>query len=977
MLPEFLSSSYGRYKSDTNAFVTWLGRAADACGYKTKAHTIRDATSTKYFVSTQELVSQINAVYQSKVKFPMPDTIKNHLKFAIEARQRCSNWFDNIGNAQHKAEVCDNGGHKFFINVLEDALVKLGGERRDEAATSPTVTSPFCKDGGTIHLQNRFAHLTVDDTDDSYYPDSFQADSTKDNKQPQPKSIDTFELEAEKTWEKAFAVFCFFEDMQRIREKLQGIWRECNSGNTLLPTASVITTMAIHMIRKAEQDLFSAFLPDIPDDISYQCLAELMFLIDENKPNGKLAEDFTPFDEFIFKPSSIILLKSWPPLIVSLEYQYIDAPYKVNMPEHKKFLEEDQLLTQLLLDSQLPELFADKKSKRKNLPPIINELMPDFNMWGKDIFLESFQPMWLQSKLSATTVIAARILLDIIDICKELPRFQKLITYTRLYTSESLEHTEHVEGKKRFDNLAGWNDHNATVSPILLMNNHTKVSPFSVTKSFVQQIGVDPPKRSWKDICDELRCTFREALRDHPGLREESIIALQSVQLSFIRPSLELDFAVTHNLSHSGSRTLKLLMLYHKAGLSLANYHMSIFGVAHLYNALRQLKLLDQEWQLMEHIIELHKRALFADVIPKTLDDIWSRLKYRISPMSSPGHTMCGEESKGRLREAPQVKIFEALDLKASGDVLAAIEEKMAQFGKQSAPAKKSSRAGQRDKKQLSPDAFIGKVQDVVAGSLSDMSIDYVRLTRRCVRLLDDFRAMWNVEMLRSGVPDQFPPFDLASSENHLLHAFIRALKKARENTGSRSKVDVNDLNNPERYGVGLSVANKVFKMFLKKENTDFRVPLALSDARDDLKESPCPGDKYWDLFHIQLVGSGEELRKLLSSTTYVIVNIASDLDFTPFETRDAFLLLSADYHVEGIMAFVRVYREDALDLFGEKTSEDDQSKDVFAFFKDGKRVKVNGNITLSGHDKTGLEAAAAKLGGLAKKRQAVRDLVK
>lgn len=466
-------------------------------------------------------------------------------------------------------------------------------------------------------------------------------------------------------------------------------------------------------------------------------------------------------------------------------------------------------------------------------------------------------------------------------------------------------------------------------------------------------------------------------MRDHPDLQEESINALQSVQLNFIRPSLELDFAVTHNLSHSGSRTLKLLILYHKAGLSLANYHMSIFGVAHLYNALRQLKLLDQEWQLMEHIIELHKRALFADVIPKTLDDIWTRLKYRIGPMSNPGYNMCGEESKGRLREAPQVKIFEALDLKASGDVLAAIEEQMAQFGKQSAPGKKSSRAGQRDKKQLPPDAFMGKVQDVVAGSLSDMSIDYVRLTRRCVRLLDDFRAMWNVEMLRSGVPDQFPPYDRESCENHLLYVFIRALKKARENTGSRSKVDVNDLNNPERYSVGLSVANKVFKMFLKIENTDFRVPLALSDARDHLKESPYPGDNCWDLFHIQFVGSGEELRKLLSSTTYAIVNIASDLDFTPFETRDAFLLLSADYHVEGIMAFVRVYREDALDLFGEKTSQDDLFKDVFAFFKDGKRVKVNGNTSLSGHDKTGLEAAAAKLGGLAKKRQAVRDLVK
>lgn len=33
MLPDNLSGSYKAYKSDTNAFVTWLSRTALACGY--------------------------------------------------------------------------------------------------------------------------------------------------------------------------------------------------------------------------------------------------------------------------------------------------------------------------------------------------------------------------------------------------------------------------------------------------------------------------------------------------------------------------------------------------------------------------------------------------------------------------------------------------------------------------------------------------------------------------------------------------------------------------------------------------------------------------------------------------------------------------------------------------------------------------------------------------------------------------------
>ncbi|KAI1086801.1 hypothetical protein F5B19DRAFT_477790 [Rostrohypoxylon terebratum] len=119
---------------------------------------------------------------------------------------------------------------------------------------------------------------------------------------------------------------------------------------------------------------------------------------------------------------------------------------------------------------------------------------------------------------------------------------------------------------------------------------------------------------------------------------------------------------------------------------------------------------------------------------------------------------------------------------------------------------------------------------------------------------------------------------------------------------------------------------------------------------------------------------SSERLHKLISSTTYVIINIESDLDFTPWTTRRAFVELSMHYHTEEILAFARVNRQDAIELFGEKISKDDQLKEVFAFFKNGKRVKVNGNISLSGDDEQGLEAVVKRLGELAEKRKAERN---
>lgn len=214
MLPDFLSSSYRQYKDDTSAFTTWLGRAAEACGYKPKtqakkvsetvggqtallptppagvpysqapqapaapatsqrlkgtarklakqAQTSAPASTAaeppapesvktvKYNLSTKELIAQIDAVHQAK-RMWMPSGITTLLDRAIKARQRCSEWYEKLG-AGHRGAVFDNGGHRHFIDLLQDAMAKLGSKEEWKEASS-AVRQPSSKDKKTIELQ--------------------------------------------------------------------------------------------------------------------------------------------------------------------------------------------------------------------------------------------------------------------------------------------------------------------------------------------------------------------------------------------------------------------------------------------------------------------------------------------------------------------------------------------------------------------------------------------------------------------------------------------------------------------------------------------------------------------------------------------------------------------------------------------------------------------------------------------------------
>lgn len=170
MSPGFTLSTYKQYKNDTSAFTTWLGQAAEACGRhpnsatklcapnfqstpqvgtnapkpRLKGKARKAAKQAKangapgdtfnganrnttpkikeYAITTQELSEQIEAVSQSESKVTMPSRIRKMLQRAIDARRRCAEWYESANAA---VASLDKGGHHFFIDVLQDALLKL------------------------------------------------------------------------------------------------------------------------------------------------------------------------------------------------------------------------------------------------------------------------------------------------------------------------------------------------------------------------------------------------------------------------------------------------------------------------------------------------------------------------------------------------------------------------------------------------------------------------------------------------------------------------------------------------------------------------------------------------------------------------------------------------------------------------------------------------------------------------------------
>lgn len=70
-----------------------------------------------------------------------------------------------------------------------------------------------------------------------------------------------------------FGIFCFFDDLNRLRTFLRDLWTKYNLGSCDLITAAVTTNSALELVRRAEKDLTASF----PKNDTYKKTGGLYF----------------------------------------------------------------------------------------------------------------------------------------------------------------------------------------------------------------------------------------------------------------------------------------------------------------------------------------------------------------------------------------------------------------------------------------------------------------------------------------------------------------------------------------------------------------------------------------------------------------------------------------------------------------------------------------------------------------------------
>jgi len=117
----------------------------------------------------------------------------------------------------------------------------------------------------------------------------------------------------------------------------------------------------------------------------------------------------------------------------------------------------------------------------------------------------------------------------------------------------------------------------------------------------------------------------------------------------------------------------------------------------------------------------------------------------------------------------------------------------------------------------------------------------------------------------------------------------------------------------------------------------------------------------------VRHISSPGELTSLLSSTQYVVADFYADWCPPCKAIAPKYAELAERHAIPEYLAFVKVNVDKVPALAQEHGIA---AMPSFIFFKDGKRVKVNGSLKIEGADWNKLKEAAEKMGGLAVKKR-------
>ncbi|KAF9890863.1 hypothetical protein FE257_005439 [Aspergillus nanangensis] len=270
MLPEYLRSSYARYKADTNKFATWLLETADQCGYQPPAlsatvHTAKkgkrngknhasDADPIPYSATTKDLQKLGEVVAASALT--VPTAVLTIAKRAIKLRKAVTSWFLGQGDS------ANNDRHAHFITTLEQICEALEWKANQPSIPDrkqpPPTSDAQSDDADADRFVNKFAVLTVEEPQDTAQSQPTPAESKKIVKVTVVEEDDDNEAADPYLGSLFFKTLCLLQDLNNIRKFISITWSEYRDKKIDLMNAAVVTDSALqlaqHLIQEVETE---------------------------------------------------------------------------------------------------------------------------------------------------------------------------------------------------------------------------------------------------------------------------------------------------------------------------------------------------------------------------------------------------------------------------------------------------------------------------------------------------------------------------------------------------------------------------------------------------------------------------------------------------------------------------------------------------------------------------------------------------
>ncbi|KAJ9604214.1 hypothetical protein H2200_011048 [Cladophialophora chaetospira] len=626
MLPDYLSTSYQKYKADTDYIATWLATTAKQCGFvidpaatelqikkteklKGRARTLarraeKSSTGTKasvqkytYTVAVRQFLpmAQHIASYR-KALIKVPKEFMDLLERAISLRKKVS---QAVVDHQHdsklrsKIELTADSQHSYFVGVLESVRNTLSHLFPKSGEHGKKASSNITEKEAEINLINMFEGLQVEEPSET--SEGEVPERPPRSKENSDVSIVFYKSEqATDLLEAMFAFSCLLQDLRDMRATIAECWESYKKHERCSLIAAALTSnIAVELARRLEEDLekFAAFEgSEVFLEACYagDCWARAHMPSPQQARNDKHQCNAYDMASKAFFWSTYKELSFYLKGIQeeTRKHPMVERPGGKELPR--------AIIFSLPGANGIYDPTADRQKmdcceKQQEDRILLGEILSDMSMWAAtrlkfphdDEFKRGFTSVYETGRIPLWLVFAAQLFLDINHILRdEVGRGYQELCRIGALTGTSIE--EHLDFQESLLKEPTSNDEAAKAARLL------RLIQFICFEDQVEQMRQDVPQ--YRDVkIEQLRM-----LKSNPLL--------------------------------CGLKAYAILMEFHQMSLPWINSQTSIIACAHLHNALYSESLLLSPWKDMVMFLLLQDRSqLFAGDPPQDAEQYHRR----------------------------------------------------------------------------------------------------------------------------------------------------------------------------------------------------------------------------------------------------------------------------------------------------------------------------------------------------------------